>query len=267
MTAIRTWLHGLTLDTRLTLGLTILITAVPLVPATAQAACAGGVACLTGLAWYRRCKAAAPVGVFSITCLALAAMSIPYSQVILGGGLIGYALFVRSAGWMREVPRWEHWGSFGWGVQVLTVVSALVAAIVLLAWYHFLRPNVDEIVRAFVPAAAPLRVLIVGGLLFSMVNAAVEEAAYRGVLLHGLDMTLGRGSVAIALQAVAFGALHIHGFPNGVVGIGLATVYGIFMGLIRRRANGMFAPWLAHVLTDIVIAAIVIAIARPTMLF
>jgi hypothetical protein len=35
------------------------------------------------------------------------------------------------------------------------------------------------------------------------------------------------------------------------------------MGIIRRRAGGMFAPWIAHVFTDIVIAGIVLFLARP----
>jgi hypothetical protein len=35
------------------------------------------------------------------------------------------------------------------------------------------------------------------------------------------------------------------------------------MGLIRRRGGGMFAPWIAHVFTDVVIAGIVLFLARP----
>jgi hypothetical protein len=35
------------------------------------------------------------------------------------------------------------------------------------------------------------------------------------------------------------------------------------MGVIRRRAGGMFAPWIAHVFTDVVIAGIVVFLAPP----
>jgi hypothetical protein len=35
------------------------------------------------------------------------------------------------------------------------------------------------------------------------------------------------------------------------------------MGVIRRRAGGMFAPWIAHVFTDVVIAGIVLLLAHP----
>jgi LmbE family N-acetylglucosaminyl deacetylase len=85
---------------------------------------------------------------------------------------------------------------------------------------------------------------IAGGLIFSMVNAAVEEGAYRGVLMHGLDSALGRGPAALVLQALAFRALHVQGFPRGALGVGLASIFGLLMGIIRRRADGMLAPWL-----------------------
>ena len=62
-----------------------------------------------------------------------------------------------------------------------------------------------------------------------------------------------------------FGALHVRGFPRGWAGVGLATIYGVMTGGIRRRSGGMLAPWVAHVFTDIVIAGIVVMVARPTM--
>jgi hypothetical protein len=96
-----------------------------------------------------------------------------------------------------------------------------------------------------------------------MLNAALEEAAYRGVFLHALDTSLGPGFPALLLQALAFGAIHLRGFPGGWLGVGLACIFGLFMGLIRRRAGGMFAPWIAHVFTDVVIAGIVLLLASP----
>ena len=38
---------------------------------------------------------------------------------------------------------------------------------------------------------------------------------------------------------------------------------GCSWGVIRRRGGGMFAPWIAHVFTDVVIAGIVLLLARP----
>jgi membrane protease YdiL (CAAX protease family) len=82
-------------------------------------------------------------------------------------------------------------------------------------------------------------------------------------MLHALDRSLGPGFTSLLLQALAFGAIHIRGFPRGWLGVGLACIYGLLMGVIRRRAGGMFAPWIAHVFTDVVIAGIVLFLARP----
>jgi membrane protease YdiL (CAAX protease family) len=189
---------------------------------------------------------------------------IGYSQVVLGGGLLIHGLVVRRVAWLRHAADWVRWGSFGADVRWLTAGCGLAAAVGVWGWFVLLQPNIDDIVTTFVPAG-PIWLVIAGGLLFSCVNAAVEEGAYRGVVLHGLDSTLGSGIAALLLQAVAFGALHIAGFPRGWVGVGLAAVYGVMMGVVRRRSGGMLAPWAAHVFTDIVIAAIVVTVARPDM--
>lgn len=255
-------MRGLTLNAKLVIGIVILVTAIPLQSTTAQAVLSVGVVCLTVVAWIKRCRAAAPVGIFCVTCLAVAFAGVPYSQLVLGIGLLVYAVVVWRVSWFQDNTRWIRLGSFGAEIQVLTMTSGFIAAVAVWAWYALLHPNVYDIVQNFVPAA-PFGVLLVGGVLFSMVNAALEECAYRGVLLHGLDTALGRGSAALVLQALAFGALHVHGFPHGVFGVGLAMAFGLLMGIIRRRADGLLAPWLAHVFTDIVIVGIILTISRP----
>jgi membrane protease YdiL (CAAX protease family) len=141
--------------------------------------------------------------------------------------------------------------------MLLCVAAAAVAGVALLGWFVLLRPDVADIVKTFVPDVG-LPLLVVGGLLFSMVNAAVEEIAYRGIMMHALEQALGRGAVALGLQALAFGTLHIHGFPRGWIGVCLATIYGLMIGVVRVRAGGIFAPWLAHVLTDMAIVGILV---------
>jgi len=70
-------------------------------------------------------------------------------------------------------------------------------------------------------------------------------------------------ALPVFLQAIAFSALHLQGgFPRGVVGVGLAFVYGLLLGALRRRAGGLLAPWVAHVFTDLAIAGIMLALVR-----
>jgi membrane protease YdiL (CAAX protease family) len=250
------------LDALLVVGVTLLCTAAPLVPTNAAIAAASGIVLLAMLAWYKRCPAAAPFSIFCVICLSLIFSGVRYFPVILALGLLGYAGVVRGVPWLRGTATWARWGSFDAGVCLLSVGAWLLAAVALLSWYLLLHPNIADIVKAYVPAL-PLGLLIAGGLIFAMLNAAVEEAAYRGVFLHALDRSLGPGFAALLLQAVAFGAIHIRGFPRGWLGVGLACIFGLLMGVIRRRAGGMFAPWIAHVFTDVVIAGIVVFLARP----
>jgi uncharacterized protein len=254
--------EGQRTDALLVVSVTLLVTAAPLVPSNAAICAAAGVALLAVVAWSKRCRAAAPVSLFCVICLGLALVGVRYFPVVLAGGLLGYAGIVRGVPWLRGTATWTRWGSFDATVRFLCVGAWLLAAAALLSWYLLLHPNVANIVKAFVPDL-PLGLLIVGGLIFSMINAAVEEGAYRGVILHALDTSLGPGLAALLLQALAFGAVHMGGFPRGWLGVGLACIYGLFMGVIRRRAGGMFAPWIAHVFTDVVIAGIVLFLARP----
>jgi len=104
----------------------------------------------------------------------------------------------------------------------------------------------------------PIPVLAVGVVLFSVVNAALEEFVYRGVILHALDTALKHRTLAVLLQAIVFGIVHIHGFPRGVFGAVLATLYGIMMAIVRRLSGGLMAPWLAHIFADVTIGAILL---------
>jgi len=78
--------------------------------------------------------------------------------------------------------------------------------------------------------------------------------------MQSMDSAFGPGVVSIFLQAWLFGAMHyLQGFPNGGWGLVMAAVYGLMLGWLRRRSQGMLAPWLAHICADMVIFAILAA--------
>lgn len=92
------------------------------------------------------------------------------------------------------------------------------------------------------------------GLVFSLGNAAIEEFVYRGIILQALDSAAGSGFLSLLVQAWLFGALHFReGFPNGTLGVMMTVIYGIMLGSLRRRSQGMLAPWAVHVIADCVI--------------
>jgi membrane protease YdiL (CAAX protease family) len=83
------------------------------------------------------------------------------------------------------------------------------------------------------------------------------------VVLGALDTARITALEALVLQALAFAALHFRaGFPRGAVGVALTFVYGLLLGYLRRRAGGLMAPFITHVLTDLVIVTIVLALVR-----
>ena len=101
--------------------------------------------------------------------------------------------------------------------------------------------------------------VVLMGLLVALVNALSEEVAYRGVLQHALESELGVNALTLTLQAFAFAAPHYaHGYPRGVPGVALCTVYGLALGLIRRRSQGLLLTILAHIMADLTIFTIVL---------
>jgi membrane protease YdiL (CAAX protease family) len=96
---------------------------------------------------------------------------------------------------------------------------------------------------------------------FAMLNAAMEEFAFRGIIMQALDSAIGVGSASIIIQAASFGLFHyMAGFPHGSWGLVMATGYGFMLGMLRRRSRGIAACWIAHVLADIVIFGILTTI-------
>src|SRR6266478_3595418 len=139
------------LDALLVVSITLLCTAAPLLPTNAAIAAASATAVLAVLAWYKRCRAAAPLSIFCVICLGLVLSGVRYFPLVLGLSLLSYAGVVRGVPWLRGTATWAQWGSFDATVRFLSVAAWLLAAAALFSWYLLLRPNVADIVETFVP--------------------------------------------------------------------------------------------------------------------
>lgn len=131
------------------------------------------------------------------------------------------------------------------------------AAIALVLWRFTAAVDLGRY-RVFVPASAPTWLVFAGILPYAALNAAFEEYVWRGVLWEAIERATDT-RLALALTALSFGLAHYRGFPSGLVGVGLATIYGTMMGLVRRRSCGLLAPWIAHIVADVVIYTMVAA--------
>ena len=89
-------------------------------------------------------------------------------------------------------------------------------------------------------------------LLFSLTNSFSEEVVYRlGIIvpLFGIIDT----PYILLISAVAFGAPHLRGMPNGIVGALMAGLLGWLLAKSVIETNGIFWAWFIHFLQDVVI--------------
>jgi membrane protease YdiL (CAAX protease family) len=174
-----------------------------------------------------------------------------------------YLLVLHAWPALRVTADWARRGSLDPGVRWLVLAVIPVAAAGLVVWVAAVgEAGLSEGARLAIrqTQGVPLWVVVPVGLLFACLNAAVEEAFYRGVIMHALLGTVGT-MPALVLQAAAFGLLHTEGFPSGPAGVTLTAGYGLVLGVIRLKAGGLLAPWLAHVLADLTIVAVVASYA------
>jgi membrane protease YdiL (CAAX protease family) len=169
---------------------------------------------------------------------------------------MAYAAILSLAPARCRLAPWLRPGRFGREEIVAAFLFVVISSLALSVWYFLAEPDMELYVGSL--PQMPLWLFPFAGLGFALTNAAMEEAAFRGIIMQALDSAFGRGAASLVTQAVLFGLMHyLEGFPNGVWGVVMASVFGLMMGLLRRGADGMLAPWAAHALTDLTIFIIV----------
>lgn len=138
-----------------------------------------------------------------------------------------------------------------------TVATGAITPLALGLWVVVFDPDLGDVVSAYVPDV-PVALLVIGGVAFSLVNAALEEIIWRGVMQHALGRLVGSAALVVGLQALSFGIAHAHGVPRGVIGVVMAGSWAALLGLLRRHAGGLLAPFIAHVMADAAIAVIIL---------
>lgn len=88
--------------------------------------------------------------------------------------------------------------------------------------------------------------------LFAVTNALGEEVVYRLGIVVPLAGSVDGGLIVLA-SAIAFGAPHLRGIPNGLVGASMAGVLGWLLATSVLETGGLWWAWFIHFLQDIVI--------------
>lgn len=154
----------------------------------------------------------------------------------------------RIAGFTAGAFDWIRKGDFG-GRQIAIVAAvSIIAGISLFLWYVVAKPDLTDL-TVRIPRVSPV-VLAAAGLFFSVANAVCEECIWRGMIFSALERALMPGVAVILIQALSFGAAHVHGFPRGLSGVVLATLYGCILGSFRQYSKGLLAPISAHIFAD-----------------
>lgn len=160
----------------------------------------------------------------------------------------------RGLGWMRP-------GKFKPMTALVGIVVAALAAVGLIGWAHFARPDMGSYTRTLPHVQSWLLVLYMGG--FAVINALIEEIIWRGVMLSALDKAFGPGVFSLLVQAASFGMAHYWGgFPTGGSGACLAGLFGLAMGWLRHRTNGLLTPWCVHTAADLTVILLIVNAAQ-----
>ena len=155
-----------------------------------------------------------------------------------------------SVGWLRT-------GKFDRTVWTLVGITIVIPIIALIVWVYFLSPDLSRYTN-MVPHF-PLWLIALYAIANAAFNAALEETIWRGVMLEALDSALGPGIWALLIQSVSFAAAHYrYGFPNGIVGSAMVFVFGMMLGVIRRKSKGILGCWLAHTAVDAAIFTMIV---------
>ncbi len=161
---------------------------------------------------------------------------------------------------LRQGQNWLRRGRFDGPTLGLVAGVVVVSSAALLVWFYGLHPDVSDFVRAMPHWDLP--VMIAAAVGFAMLNAAIEETIWRGVMMTAVADGFGSVSIALLVSTLSFGMAHLHGFPRGWLGAGMAGVYGLMLGVLRIYSGGMLAPFVAHVFADLTIFGILMTLVR-----
>lgn len=239
-------------------SLTGLATVLPFVTSTGVLVAAGVAAMLlTTIAMVRRMAAAGSIGVLLASFLLLEFIGIGPKRVVFGLSFVLYLAVRSRLPWLGEIGPWRLGGSLSLRQAAAGASLGLLSGLALWAWYQDQPERLADLLQ-FVEGWS-VWTLASAGVLLAMINAVLEEGVYRGVVQGSLERVLQPTATALVLQAAAYATLHFHtGILQGFGGVGLAFTYGLVLGLLRRRSNGLAVPLIAHTVTDLVIVGIVL---------
>ena len=220
---------------------------------------AGAIGIAAGVKARRTSDGLAAAALFASASVAVA-LGVPFGWVWPIPPALGLVVYA-AVTWRDRSIGVRSWFRLGDADRVTTFVAVASIPLTTLALVAFIASGRTDLHRATDGLRGlPVPVLVLAGIGFALVNPAVEEALFRGLLQPALVSIGASVVVAIAIQAVVFGAVHLHGVPGGPLGMTMAGAWGAMLGYVRHRTNGLRLVWLVHVAANATIyATLVIA--------
>jgi len=165
---------------------------------------------------------------------------------------LSYLAVVLAVPPLRKTITWYRWGRRT-GTPLLAALLILAFSLpALYLWTIYSDNAVEYYVYLFHPKIFYIE-LVIFALLFATINALTQEVIFRGVYQDALSLSFRNEWVAILLQALVFGLIHIEGIPSGLSGVIMAFSYGTVLGVLRRLSGGLLLPVAIHFVTDLFI--------------
>lgn len=174
----------------------------------------------------------------------------PLIAILLTAGLFRFT--GRSSG----RPEWLQIGRIDRSSWLIIAAIAVVSVIGLVLWQRVFNGELPDTYR-YLAESVPWPVAVIGALGFVIINGAIEDSVFFGVLLSPILRYFPQ-RWAIPLIAIAFGLAHFKGVPSGLVGVALAGTWAVMLAYLRIRTRGMLATYLAHAVADATIMAILL---------
>lgn len=169
--------------------------------------------------------------------------------------LTAYFLLVVCVRPLRRSFRWLHAGRLSPASIVATIAVMALTVFALILFHSTIRSDPHGYSRAVLSGA--FGSVIMRGVVFTIVNATLEELVFRGVLFDALQLQWGI-RVTLVGTALLFGLGHLRGYPSGILGACLAALFGLAMGVLRLWTGGQALPIAAHMAADATIYSILV---------
>jgi membrane protease YdiL (CAAX protease family) len=179
--------------------------------------------------------------------LYLALLYVPWPSCFVLPLALYFSAYVGSRKF-RLIDRWLTAGRLTWETVIWMLATIVVSSGALLTWVVFFHPQLDDL-AGMIPAVRPWQLVAIG-IAFSTLNATWEEFILKGLAWSSLQSVFQSAYTVNVAQAVLFGLAHFQGFPRGWGGVLMAALYGLALGVIRKKSGGLLASIVTHIFAD-----------------